>query len=149
MIPKYSKSRISMLYISFIAAMGFDFVEIVVYVRKGGSGELARFFVPFAHSCFNFFTAFAIARQRNSCLWIFEILVGLLLSIASHALNNYLALYGGLPIILKHSVIMIFTLAIFTLLLLTNSAYPWRMEFIHPIEKQKQESIDEDTIEIV
>lgn len=93
LIPKYSRNRMAVLYISFTVGFAFEMLENIHYCYKYEESQLTRFINIFAHPTFTFWIAIAIARQRNTLLWWVEFVSSLVLAMGLHALWNFSAHY--------------------------------------------------------
>lgn len=134
MIPKYSRSRLALLYVSFIVGLGFGFAENVGYMMQESEPiTFIRFISMFAHSGFNFSIALAVARQRDCIVWWIELLVGISCAIAWHAGSNYIITVAAknenntLSVLWYFIAKPIMTYGIFFLILTIQSVYPFKL----------------------
>jgi len=88
-IPKYSKSKSAILHVSIMVGLAFDLVENIKYANEGGRSALRRLFGFAMHFVFAYPAALAISRQRDSILWIFEVIGGFALGVGIHGTFNY------------------------------------------------------------
>jgi len=88
-IPKYSKSKSAILHVSIMVGLAFDLVENIKYANENGISVLERLAGFTMHFVFAYPAALAISRQRDSILWIFEVVGGFALGVGIHGTFNY------------------------------------------------------------
>jgi RsiW-degrading membrane proteinase PrsW (M82 family) len=98
-ISKYSKSKSAILHVCIVVGLAFDLVENIKYSSMppysvGGWKSMRRIIGFCAHFVFAYPTALAITRQRDSILWILEVLGGFSLGVLLHGSFNYLTTIG-------------------------------------------------------
>merc|ERR1712070_649942 len=147
MIPKYSRSRLALLYVSFIVGLGFDLAENVSYSMQHPEPIIfIRFIAMFAHSGFNFSIALAVARQRDCIVWWIELFVGISCAIAWHACSNYTLNVAAnnenytLFVLWYYVAKPIITYGLFFLILTIQSVYPFKFRL--PCQSKFAESGD-------
>lgn len=93
-ISKYSKSKSAILHVCIVVGLAFDLVENIKYSMANGWLSMIRILGFCAHFVFAYPTALAITRQRDSILWILEVLGGFSLGVLLHGSFNYLTTIG-------------------------------------------------------
>jgi len=91
-IAKYSQSKSAILNISIMVGLSFALVEDITYCMMGGFSALKRVPMFPLHFVLAYPAAVAITRQRDSIVWIFELIGSFLIGVAAHGIFDYLAL---------------------------------------------------------
>jgi len=89
-IAKYSQSKSAILHVSIMVGLAFSCVEDIQYCMGNGLGALIRLLMFPLHFVFAYPAAVAITRQRDSIVWIFEVIGSFLIGVAAHGIYDYL-----------------------------------------------------------
>jgi len=90
-IAKYSQSKSAILHVSIMVGLSFALVEDILYCMIGGYDAFMRVPMFPIHFVFAYPAAVAITRQRDSIVWIFELIGSFLIGVAAHGIFDYLA----------------------------------------------------------
>jgi len=89
-IAKYSQSKSAILHVSIMVGLSFALVEDILYCMIGGYGAFTRVPMFPIHFVCAYPAAVAITRQRDSIVWIFELIGSFLIGVAAHGIFDYL-----------------------------------------------------------
>jgi len=89
-IAKYSQSKSAILHVSIMVGLSFALVEDILYCMIGGYDAFMRVPMFPIHFVFAYPAAVAITRQRDSIVWIFELIGSFLIGVAAHGIFDYL-----------------------------------------------------------
>jgi hypothetical protein len=89
-ITKYNQSKSAILHVSIMVGLSFALVEDISYCSIYGFDAIMRIPMFPLHFVFAYPAAVAITRQRNSILWVFEVIGSFLIGVAAHGIFNYL-----------------------------------------------------------
>jgi len=89
-IPKYNRSKSAILHVSIVVGMAFAVIEDIMYATSFGWKAASRPIGWALHFMFAYPAAWMLTRQRDSILWLFEILFGFTVGVALHGGYDYL-----------------------------------------------------------